>query len=243
MKKEFLKQMHQIAATLMKNNFDILTGRTQRHLVNLDGFLIHEQAQTSFLRLQELAKHEINAELQIISSFRSFEHQARIWNEKASGKRPVKDDSGKVLSLDELLPIERLRAIMRFSALPGNSRHHWGTDLDIFDAREQERKSVKLEAWECEKGGPFYRLHQWLDEKIAAKNSFGFYRPYDRDLGGVSIEKWHLSYVPTAEEYFNSYGLELFKQNISQSEIAMKPLILEHLETIFEQYFLNIGLA
>jgi len=30
---------------------------------------------------------------------------------------------------------EKIASILRWSALPGTSRHHWGTDLDIIDAK------------------------------------------------------------------------------------------------------------
>ena len=44
------------------------------------------------------------------------------------------DDAGRAVVLAHLSPLEQLQAILRFSALPGTSRHHWGTDLDVYDA-------------------------------------------------------------------------------------------------------------
>lgn len=241
MTKECLKRMKPTAATLTKSNFDILTGRTEEHLVALGEFLIHELVKDEFVKLQELAKKEINADLNIISSFRSFERQQMIWNAKARAQRIIKNDAGEELDINKLSPKELLLAIMRFSAIPGNSRHHWGTDIDIFDANEMDKKDVSLEAWECEMDGPFYKLHSWLNEKIKLNQCFGFYRPYDEDRGGVSVEKWHLSYKPIAGEYFKSYTLEVFQKNISDSEMDLKSKILEDASSYFEKFFLTIN--
>ena len=41
-------------------------------------------------------------------------------------------------------------------------------------------------------------MTRWLDELIASSDCEGFFRPYDRDRGGVSEEPWHLSYEPVA---------------------------------------------
>ena len=73
-------------------------------------------------------------DLRICSSFRSFERQLAIWNNKASGLRPVLDDSGAEININQLGEWQQAQAILRWSALPGASRHHWGTDFDIYDA-------------------------------------------------------------------------------------------------------------
>ena len=131
---------------------------------------------------------------------------------------------------------------MRFSAIPGASRHHWGTDLDIFDLNKKSKIDTLLEPSECEGGGEFFELHQWLDEKIETNQSYGFYRPYANDLGGVCQEKWHISYAPLSTDFFKSYDLELFVQNIETGNIAFKKLILEYAEDIYTRYISNISL-
>ncbi|MFV0278041.1 MAG: M15 family metallopeptidase, partial [Parahaliea sp.] len=80
---------------------------------------------------------------------------------------------------------------------PGTSRHHWGTDLDVFDAAAVSRDyALQLTPAEAAPGGPFHALHGWLDTRMAAGASHGFYRPYDRERGGVAPERWHRSYAP-----------------------------------------------
>jgi hypothetical protein len=46
---------------------------------------------------------------------------------------PLLDAHNQPLDALQLGETERLHAILHWSALPGTSRHHWGTDLDIYD--------------------------------------------------------------------------------------------------------------
>ncbi|MCB9651596.1 MAG: M15 family metallopeptidase [Deltaproteobacteria bacterium] len=78
-----------------------------------------------------------------------------------------------------------LRAILNWSALPGGSRHHWGTEMDVVDlAAVPPDYRVRLLPDEVAPGGPFHPLHQWLDENL---ERFGFFRPYARLQGGMYI--------------------------------------------------------
>ena len=110
-----------------------LTGKSDQHLVALQGrHRLQPEAVTAFRALQQAAK-TAGFNLQPASTFRDFERQRQIWNGKFRGERPVMDVNSQpldVLSLDEG---ERCEAILRWSAMPGSSRHHWGSDLDSDD--------------------------------------------------------------------------------------------------------------
>jgi LAS superfamily LD-carboxypeptidase LdcB len=174
-----------------------LTGRVESHLVELPcGHRLQPAVAEAFATLQTDAG-KAGFELAIASSFRSYDRQLAIWNGKASGQRAVHDDAGHSVVIDRLAPKEQLRAILRYSALPGSSRHHWGTDLDVFDASAIESDyQLQLSPLEVAPGGVFDPLHCWLDQRMAAGASGGFYRPYRLDRGGVAPERWHLSYAP-----------------------------------------------
>jgi len=174
-----------------------LTGLDDTHVVSLpDGHRLQAEVADAFAALQADARRA-GFELAIASSFRPFSRQLAIWNGKVSGVRPVYDDGGHVVALERLSPVETLHALLRFSALPGTSRHHWGTDLDVYDAAAVAADyAVQLSPQEVAPGGVFDPLHCWLDARMAADESRGFYRPYDRDRGGVAPERWHLSYAP-----------------------------------------------
>lgn len=220
---------------------DILIGKTNEHVLEFkdSGHLIHRDIIPPFTQLQVLAKDEINSDIQIVSGFRSFERQLLIWNAKAQGKRALLDDHGNELIYNDLSPTEIMFAILRFSAIPGASRHHWGTDLDIFDANEMSSKDVQLTASECDMHGPFGKLHQWLDMKIAQNESLGFYRPYDEDLGGVAPEKWHISYTPLAQKYFDHYSMDIFLNHLQEIEIELKSELLQNAEEIFQRFVMS----
>lgn len=178
---------------------DQLTGRDDAHLVELaGGHRLQAEAAAAFLCLQAEAA-EAGFQLAIASSHRSYKRQCLIWNGKAAGERPVHDDAGNPVSVLALPAGERMLAILRFSALPGTSRHHWGTDLDAFDAAAVPADAApQLIPQEVAPGGPFDPLHCWLDMRMATGRSHGFYRPYGVDRGGVAPERWHLSYAPMA---------------------------------------------
>jgi LAS superfamily LD-carboxypeptidase LdcB len=192
-----------------------------------------------FLRLQKKAL-QAGFDLQITSAFRDYERQLKIWNTKARGERALMDDFGSPLVYQVLTPTEIMFSILRWSALPGASRHHWGSDIDIFDGSKQKVEDVQLTPQECEGDGPAAKLHDWLDEQINNNESFGFYRPYASDKGGVSPERWHLSYWPISQEIYKSYTMELFQKNIEDSSIELKEIVLENLITIYQRYLMNV---
>ena len=120
---------------------EIITGSTETHLEGLDRsllkgseFLVHKQV-VEPLRELRTAALQTGFELTLCSAFRSFDRQLQIWNGKVSGKRPVMDGNGEPINNEALSPWSLIQAILRWSALPGASRHHWGTDFDIYDMR------------------------------------------------------------------------------------------------------------
>ncbi len=134
-------------------------------------------------------------EIKVVSSYRDFDHQNRIWSRKY--KSYIKRG---------LSPLEAIRKIIEYSTIPGTSRHHWGTDIDIIDGNPDQPKNVLLTK-HFEGEGPFAKLKDWMD--IHA-NSFGFYLVYtDNDQRqGFKYEPWHYSYKPLSKIYIKEY-LEL----------------------------------
>lgn len=174
-----------------------LTGLDESHLVELPcGQRLQAEVAAAFAALQADAR-EAGFDMVVASGFRSYGRQRLIWNGKADGSRPVYDDADCKLCLAELAPTEQLETILRYSAIPGTSRHHWGTDLDVYDrAAVSADYQLQLSPSEVAPGGVFDALHCWLDQQMSAGRSRGFYRPYAQDRGGVAPERWHLSYAP-----------------------------------------------
>src|SRR5689334_2401975 len=111
-----------------------LTGRVRTHVVQRDdlGAAIHTQALEPFLDMKADAARA-GLDIAIVSSFRDFAAQQRIWDLKYRGERPLYDAEGNVRDHASLSEDELVDAILCWSALPGGSRHHWGTELDVVD--------------------------------------------------------------------------------------------------------------
>ena len=173
-----------------------------------------------------------------VSSFRDYARQQRIFNEKATGTRAVFDDNEQRLTRTEFSDIDWLHKILRFTALPGLSRHHWGTEIDVFnaDAIRQGYKPQLIASEFCQ-DGPCATLEEWLN---ANAKSFGFYRPYQRDLGGVAAEPWHLSYHPLSSVFLTQIPVERLRQHYQQYPLVLQALITSHLPELMERYVYRI---
>ncbi len=221
-------------------------GQTQTHLIPIETttHLAHIEAAQDFMSLKGLCEKE-GYNLTIHSSFRSYETQLSIWNAKAKGKRALLDQYGTPLTFSSLSEEEVLFAILRWSALPGMSRHHWGTEFDIYDSNSLpcSEYCVQLTPDEVAPQGIFGPLHCFLDQLIDHGRSFNFYRPYKDDLGGVSPEKWHLSHYPTANKFQQTLSYEVFENFLSTlnpSQFELLDLVRAHSKDIYERFVINI---
>lgn len=216
---------------------DLLTGRD-------DTFIDHQGLERPAHRELVAPWRELVAEarragfdLAIASAYRSYHRQLQIWNEKAEGRRALLDDAGQPLAADTLGEWQKVQAILHWSALPGASRHHWGTDMDIYDrAALSAGQTVQLVPAEVADDGPFGPLHRWLDERIAADRSCGFFRPYDRDRGGVAPERWHLSYAPLAAYYQRQLTPERLLAALDVPTLALRGCVHRQWADIYWRY-------
>jgi LAS superfamily LD-carboxypeptidase LdcB len=111
-----------------------LTGRSRSHVFQSEEprFAIHADAVEPFARMREAAATE-GFDIEVFSGFRDFESQAEIWNRKFCGGRTLFDADGGALDYHALSEAQRVQCILNWSALPGASRHHWGTEIDVYD--------------------------------------------------------------------------------------------------------------
>ncbi|MGS2723650.1 M15 family metallopeptidase [Porticoccus sp. GXU_MW_L64] len=213
-----------------------LTGQIQDHLVSYNGAQLHSQVAPAFAQLQ-LRAAELGMDVQIASGFRSFERQLAIWNAKASGQRPVLDSDGQPLDMAALSPLQQVHAIMRWSALPGASRHHWGTDMDVWDrAAVAADYQLQLIPEEYSDKGPFGRLADWLNQQFDS----GFFRPYAQDRGGIAPEPWHLSYRPVAGQFAECLTPQALVVVLAETEMALKQTVLDNMDELFDR-FIQLG--
>jgi len=164
----------------------------------LNGFLRKETFE-AFQKMTEAAKKE-GVNLIIVSATRNFGSQKKIWENKWNGKTRVE---GKDLtSISDLK--ERARLILLYSSMPGTSRHHWGTDVDLNSL--DNNYFLK---------GDGLKIYQWLS---AHASEYGFCQPYISKANGrtgYEEEKWHWSYLPLSKLFLTEY-----KKQISYSDIT-----------------------
>lgn len=217
-----------------------LVGQSVDHLAEpTDDTPVHRAVVPAFVALREAAR-DAGFDLRILSGFRSFDRQLSIWNRKVRGELPVLDSAARPLDVGALSEHDLVLAILRWSALPGASRHHWGTDLDIYDETARPpRYTVDLIPAEVERGGMFAPLHEWLDARIANGTSFGFFRPYEHDLGGVAPERWHVSHGPVAASCLRGLTPAVLRQAIEPADMLLKDVVLRHLEEIYARFVTN----
>jgi len=173
----------------------------KEYTVGENKMYLRKETLDAFLKMQELAKKE-KIELKVASATRNFNYQKNIWNRKWTGYTLVE---GKNLLKSIPNELERFKKILEYSSVPGISRHHWGSDLDINDANPEyfEKESGK-------------KVYDWL-----VKNAweFGFCQPYnskqDGRLSGYNEEKWHWSYLPISKDLTQEYKNLIKEEDIS----------------------------
>lgn len=151
-------------------------------LADREGLYLQKEAYRSYEKMQKAAKQE-GVNLVIRSATRNFNYQKGIWERKWKANAA---DPQNYSDNDNALQI------LEYSSMPGTSRHHWGTDIDL-NAFEN--------AWF--ESGEGLKLYSWLEQNAS---SFGFCQVYsekneDRPHG-YNEEKWHWSYLPIAKGYF-----------------------------------------
>ena len=153
-----------------------------------EGLMMQVAAYKSFQEMWEAAARD-GIELIIRSATRNFYRQKQIWEAKWTGQRLVEEGENLAISTPD--SAERAKKILRWSSMPGTSRHHWGTDIDLndFTNRYFEQGKGKKE-------------YDWLLEHAI---KFGFCQVYteknEERPFGYNEEKWHWSYIPLAKEY------------------------------------------
>ncbi|WKY57390.1 M15 family metallopeptidase [Vibrio sp. SNU_ST1] len=218
-----------------------LTGQSDSHLepslIGTKTFLVHSDVKDDLNNLIEAAQLA-GFKMEIASGFRDYERQSLIWNRKFSGEAPILDSESQPLDASTLSEHQKLSAILRWSALPGASRHHWGCDFDVF-ARNHlpEGAQLQLEPWEYLTGHQQV-FYQWLSTNAS---QFGFFFPYSQDLGGVAIEPWHISHRKVSQLCLSQLSPTLLGKQLQSKPILGYEIIAEQLDEIYARFVANIS--
>jgi zinc D-Ala-D-Ala carboxypeptidase len=174
------------------------------------GMYLRRETAEAFQKMYDAAKKE-GVVLNIISSTRTFEQQKGIWERKWQRYATEIPEAEA-----------RARKIMEYSAMPGASRHHWGTDIDLNDLNNPT----------FEGKGKYRKVYDWLSAHAA---EYGFGQPYTpkgtERPHGYNEEKWHWSYLPLSKPLLAEYNRTLTDAAIEGfigSESAKSIGIVQH---------------
>jgi len=166
-----------------------------------ENLYMHKEAYQAYRGMHISAKtHGIK--LVIKSAARNFDYQGSIWGRKWRGETLLENKLNASQDINN--DLDRVTEIMKFSSMPGTSRHHWGTDIDLNNFTNAYFKSGQGKA-----------EYDWLRNNA---HKFGFYQSYtDKSSGrpGYEEEKWHWSYMPIA----------VFCQEVAKRELENKDIV------------------
>ena len=221
----------------MLNELEV-TGRARSHIVQIPSphFAAQQDVAVAFLEMRRAAVVD-GIDLLPVSSFRDYRTQLRIWNRKFNGAKPLYDMDGLLRERGAWSDRQTIEFILNWSALPGGSRHQWGTDIDVVDGNAMAAGYLpQLLPQEVRPGGIFVGLHQWLDDNMAR---FGFFRPYNFFRGGMYPEPWHLSFAPASLEAIKHITPELLLGVTRGARMLGRETALEMIPEIHEKHVLN----
>jgi len=167
---------------------------------------MQEEVYEAYERMRQAAAKE-GIEIKVVSAHRSYHRQREIWNAKY-----------KTLTLQGLPAKDAIQEIITYSTLPGTSRHHWGTDIDIIDNANPQSGDVLLaDKFYCD--GPSSALRSWMNRNAA---DYGFLEVYTDhpNRKGFAHEPWHYTYHSLSKAY-----LEVLTNQVI-SEIAKDERLL-----------------
>lgn len=174
-----------------------------------EGLYLRKETYEAYKKMHQAALTD-SVVLVIRSATRNFDYQKAIWEKKWQGETPLE---GREIASKIPAPTDRANAILRYSSMPGTSRHHWGTDIDLnafnnsYFAQGQGQKT-----------------YTWLVKHAA---SYGFCQPYtakgEHRPEGYEEEKWHWSFLPLSQSLLEEARKSLTNQMITGflgSEVA-----------------------
>ncbi len=209
-------------------DLDIVQGIKNPNLVG-DTIKLEKNTFDAFNKMQIAAKKD-GIDLKIASAHRGYDRQKLIWNTKFK----------KFTTEFNLKPNQAVYEIIRFSTIPGTSRHHWGTEIDIIDNNYPDEENVLI-AKKFQKGGVFFKLKNWLNIN---SEKFGFYITYNNDPNrkGFEYEPWHYSYAPVSKKMLSLFLKSDLKKVIKKEEIKGSEYFTDNfIEKYKKEYILDIN--
>lgn len=174
---------------------------------------IHKLVYDSLINMILTAEKD-NIKLKIVSATRTFKIQKSLWEQK----------------IPEKYNIQTIKNVLKYTAMPGTSRHHWGTDIDF--------NSTQINYFDTFEGK---KVYNWLKNNAPR---FGFYQVYtNKHNFGYNEEKWHWSFLPLAINFQIEFKKQITYEDLNNfrgSEYARELNIFENyvfgIDSIFLKY-------
>lgn len=157
--------------------------KISKEYTSKENIYLRTEAYTQFEKMYAAAKAD-GINLAIVSATRNFNYQKGIWERKWNRSKYMGWEA-----------IKKAQDILNYSSMPGSSRHHWGTDIDLNSLNNDYFRSgegLKIYSW-LQTNGPSYGFHQVYTSKDAGRT-------------GYNEEKWHWSYLPLASDYLRQFN-------------------------------------
>jgi LAS superfamily LD-carboxypeptidase LdcB len=177
------------------------------------GYKLKKKAHQAFLEMNyEAKKSDMN--IRVVSSYRSFNHQNLIWTRKYKRYRSRNLSSQQAIQYN-----------IRYTAIPGSSRHHWGTEIDVVNGSIKTSR-YPLNTKNFHGYGIYKSFREWMDSNAY---KFGFYQVYtnDHQRRGFKYEPWHYSFAELAKPMLKEYNEREVQKILKQQELLGKQYFTE----------------
>ena len=189
---------------------------------------LRKEAHDAFVEMRKAALSD-GINIQIVSSYRSYDRQEGIIERKYLKYT----DEG-------MEPLDAIEKIVEYSTIPGTSRHHWGTDVDLIDGTPKADGDV-LVASKFETGGPYEKFKLWMDEN-SEKYDYCLVYTNNPKRRGFKYEPWHYSYAPLSKPMLKTFRQKnIVKQLKAEDFLGSDHLTTEFIKTYIEDNILDIN--
>lgn len=155
-------------------------------------FIRKEVAQALQKAQKALKKDHPDLSFIVLSGTRTYWQQKFIWQRKWKRYKAS-------------TPLKKALKILVFSSMPGTSRHHWGTDVDL--------NSLNNKYFSYGKG---LILYKWMKKNM---HKFGFYLVYTAGRKqGYNEERWHWTYLPTSKKLLKDWNKNFYNYPLRINE-------------------------
>jgi len=187
-----------------------------------NGYKVLKRVNEAFLDMNSAARKS-GLSVRVVSSYRSFNHQNLIWTRKYKRYRSR-----------QLSPQTAVNYNIRYTAIPGSSRHHWGTEIDVVDGTVKTSQ-YPLNTKHYHGNGIYKSFREWMDDNAY---KYGFYRVYTNDhtRRGFRYEPWHYSFAELAKPMLKEYTERDVQNTLKYQELLGKRYFTDN---FIDQYTKN----